>query len=246
MNPRCMPPQSIPLQGDMTLHGCRGGSSGELHQRCCEHPQRQHHNEQQDHHKRLPFRLRRQACACRCPAAQAPTLLGSQGGLAERAKLVWQSLGVGDGRRRSAHALASPRGGRKICVGASSSIRSGVLGSEAGGEAAGWGSAGVVEDGLTATAEVAVGLAATGGAVGLSAGAEDTAGSGSAAGVGDGAGVEDAAGAGVVATGGVATGGCTGAGAACAWGATGAVEIGRSALASNDSPQPGQKRSSLP
>lgn len=100
-------------------------------------------------------------------------------------------------------------------------------------------SAGEGEEVLTATAGVAVGLAATGGAVGFSRGAEGI--GGVVAGAESGAESEVNA---VVVLRGVAIGACTAAGAP--WGATGAVEIGRSALASNASPQPGQKRSSLP
>jgi hypothetical protein len=183
---------------------------------------------------------------------QAPTLIGSQGCLAERAEIVRPSLGVSDSRRLSAHALASPRGGRKICVGSSSCARFGASASEAGGEAADLVSAGEGEEVLTATAGMVVGLAATGGAVGFGGGAEGIAGVGEGEGAGvaiwagDGAGAEAAAEAGALVAGGVASGACTGAGAACAWGAIGAVEIGRSALAAKDRPQPGQKQSSLP
>lgn len=167
MNPQHIPSQPMPPKGAVTQPGCRRGSSRKLYQSRREHPQRQHHNEQQGHHKRLPFRLCRQARARGGPAAQAPILIGSQRGLAERAEILWQSFDLGDSRRLSAHELASPRGGRKICVGSSSCARSGVFGAEAGGGSAGLASAGEGEV-LTATSGVAVGLAATGGAVGFS------------------------------------------------------------------------------
>ena len=99
---------------------------------------------------------------------------------------------------------------------------------------------------MTGTGGVAAGLAATGGAVGLSGGVEDVAGVGVAAVAGAENGAESGVDAGVGLPGGVAIGVCAAADAACTWGDTGAVEIGRSALASNASPQPGQKRSSLP
>ncbi len=243
-----MNPQHIPMLplGGMTPHGCRGGSSGELHQRRREYPQRQHHNEQQDDHKCLPFRLCCQARARGSPAAQAPILIGSQWGLAEWAEIARPSFGLGDSRRLSAHGLASPAGGRKICVGSSSCARSGAFGSEVDGEAAGLASTGEGEEVLPAGAGVLADLAATGGAVGFSGGAEGLAGVGVATGAGAESGAEAGVDTGVVVLGGVAIGACTAAGAACTWGATGAVEIGRSALASNVSPQPGQKRSSLP
>lgn len=98
----------------------------------------------------------------------------------------------------------------------------------------------------TAPAGVAVGLAAIGEAVGLRRGVEGVAGVGVAAGAGAESGAEPEVDAGVVVLGGVAIRACAAAGTACTWGATGAVEIGRSALASNASPQPGQKWSSLP
>jgi hypothetical protein len=249
-----VPPQPMPPCGGMTPQGCCEGSSGELHQCCREYPQRQQHNEQQSRHEPLPFRLCRQACAGGSPATQAPILIGSQWGLAERAELSGKSFGLDDGRRRSAHGLASPRGGRKICVGSSSCTRSAACDSEAGGEEASLALAAEGEEVLTATAGVPAGLAATGGAVGFSGGVEGIAGGVEGttggvegiAGVGAGAVTGAEADAGLTMVGDVASGASMGAGAACTRGATGAVEIGRSALASNASPQPGQKRSLLP
>lgn len=221
-------------------------SSGERHERCREHTKRQHHDHCERRYKRLPFRLRRQPCASGCSAVQAPTLLRFQRRPAQRTGFL-RSVPTCCARGwRGGHAHTPFAGGRRIWVGSSSSTRLGSVGSAWAGS----------------------GLVATGAAVGLMGGSAHVL--GVAGGVDVGAGVDVGSGAEVagVACGGVTAGVAVGASpgvdigvdvgagggvradaataCACTGELIGAVEIGRSAFASNASPQPGQKRSSLP